>query len=84
MPPAAVSDFLEWDKNSTAQQQFGRLLNHELRLDDLISPAPGVQPLQDDRPINEYWVMRRMGNREYLAATWRSTIARIEGKTQPQ
>jgi predicted membrane-bound spermidine synthase len=80
LPPAAVADFLEWDPDSTAQRQFDRLLKKELSLDDLIGPAPGVPALQDDRPINEYFVLRRLEDREYRKGLWRYILARVGWK----
>lgn len=75
LPPLAVADFLEWDPASSAQQQFARILQHELPLDDLIGLAPAVPALQDDRPVNEYFVLRRLGNREYRKSLWRHLLA---------
>ena len=80
LPPLAVADFLEWDPASSAQQQFARVLQHELPLDDLIGLAPGVPALQDDRPVNEYFVLRRLGNREYRKSMWRYLLARVGWK----
>jgi hypothetical protein len=33
-------------------------LGQEIQLDDLIRQNPGIPALQDDRPINEYYLMR--------------------------
>jgi len=81
LPPAAVADFLEWDPDSTAQRQFDRLLHKELSLDGLIAPARGVPALQDDRPVNEYFVVRRMGNRAYLKSMWAYLLRRVGWRT---
>ncbi len=81
MPPAAVADFLEWNRDSTAQHQFDRLLHKELPLDALIDPAPNIPALQDDRPVNEYFILRRMGNREHLKSLWTYFLVRVGWKT---
>jgi spermidine synthase len=80
LPGAAVNDFLEWNPESTAQQQFDRLLKQEVALDDLIAPDPGVPALQDNRPINEYFVLRRIENPDYRESLWKELL----GKFRPQ
>lgn len=59
MPAAAVTDMMEWDLQSTPQQQFAAVLNTRTTLDQLIAEAPDLPPLTDDRPINEYYLLRR-------------------------
>lgn len=57
LPPAAAADFVELGPKSTAREQFEVLLAGETALDALASaPAPA---LSDDRPINEYYFLRR-------------------------
>jgi spermidine synthase len=80
LPPSAVADFLEWDPAFNAQQQFSRILNKELSIDDLIGPDPGVPALQDDRPVNEYFVLRRLEDREYMKSMWKNFLARVGWK----
>lgn len=80
LPPAAVADFLEWNQGSTAQQQFDRILQKELPLDALINPDAGVPALQDDRPVNEYFILRRLGNREYVKSLWTRLLLRVGRK----
>jgi spermidine synthase len=65
MPAAAVADFIEWAAPSTdttdvvAFRQLDALLQQELPLDKLVAAAPGTPALTDDRPINEYFALRR-------------------------
>ena len=65
MPQSAVSDFVEWagPSNDTpavvATNQFRALIDHEISVDQLITAAPGTPALTDDRPINEYFALRR-------------------------
>jgi hypothetical protein len=61
MPVRAVADLLEWGPEDSAEDQLGDVLDAELSVDDLIRRDPGVPALQDDRPINEYYLLRRMG-----------------------
>jgi len=61
MPERAVADLLEWGPEDNAGDQLGDVLDQELPLDDMIRQDPAVPALQDDRPINEYYLLRRMG-----------------------
>jgi len=58
MPPAAIVDMMEWGPAPDADQQFRIVLDSETPLDRLIEDA-AVPPLQDDRPVNEYYLYRR-------------------------
>src|SRR5581483_10320142 len=59
MPPAAVADILEWGPGHTAEQQFGLILRDEISLDQILEFKDiDVQPLDDDRPVNEYYLLR--------------------------
>ena len=57
MPQAAVRDLLEMGPQKTGAKQFQALLNTEVSIDTLI--AEGAEGLRDDRPINEYFFLRR-------------------------
>jgi spermidine synthase len=59
LPPAAAADFVEWGPEPSAEGLFAQLLNHELPIEQLISPAPATPALSDDRPINEYYLLRQ-------------------------
>ncbi|HEY1272426.1 MAG TPA: hypothetical protein VGF08_10600, partial [Terriglobales bacterium] len=59
LPASASQDLLEWGPAPTAEQQFEIMLRQEILLQQLIAPAPGVPALTDDRPINEYYFLRR-------------------------
>jgi spermidine synthase len=58
MPAGAAADFVEWGPEPSAEGQFKALLRRELSLDQMISGAPQVPALQDDRPENEYFILR--------------------------
>ena len=60
MPPSAIADLLEWGPETTAARQFDRVLRAELPIEQLIAAAPGTPALHDDRPINEYYLLRRL------------------------
>jgi spermidine synthase len=77
MPPAAAADLVEWGPAQDAEGQFDGVLRQELSLDGLIQRAPDVPALQDDRPINEYFLLRRIADSGYRRALWRRLLAHV-------
>ena len=61
VPPDAAHDLMEWGPASTPEEQFGIVLSHEVSLEALIQQAPNAPALQDDHPLNEYFILRRLG-----------------------
>jgi predicted membrane-bound spermidine synthase len=59
LPPEAVPDLLEWGPRQTAEEQFAAVLEREVAVDALIARDPEAPVLVDDRPLNEYFVVRR-------------------------
>jgi hypothetical protein len=59
LPPAAVTDLLEFGPHHSAEEQFAEVTKSEFSLDSIIARASGDVPaLQDDRPVNEYYLLR--------------------------
>jgi spermidine synthase len=58
MPAAAIQDLIEWGPQPTPELQLGAVLNTEFSLNQLIARSPGTPALQDDRPANEYFMVR--------------------------
>ena len=58
IPPAAATDLLEWGPEPTPELEFANVLKKEISLDQLIAEAPQAPALQDDRPENEYYILR--------------------------
>lgn len=58
MPAAAVTDMMEWGPAPTPEKEVDMLLSHPSSPDAIIALAPGTPSLQDDRPINEYFLLR--------------------------
>jgi spermidine synthase len=58
MPARAVADMMAWGPAATPTDQFNRMLRTDLTPQKLISRAPGTPALQDDRPVNEYDILR--------------------------
>ncbi len=59
MPQSAAADLLEWGPQKDAERQFGALLKNETSIDQMIAEASATPALQDDMPVNEYYLIRR-------------------------
>lgn len=59
MPANAIPDLVEWTPQFTPERLFRVPLSHEMTLDDVIARAPRAPALQDDRPVNEYYFLRK-------------------------
>ncbi len=62
MPDDAVTDFTEWSRSqgrASAILAFNTLLRSEIPIETVIAESPAMPALSDDRPINEYYVLRR-------------------------
>jgi spermidine synthase len=70
IPSPAVNDLAEWDVTSkegaldAAEDRLSDLLRGEMNVDQLIAVSPQTPSLTDDRPINEYYVVRRWQGRD--------------------
>jgi spermidine synthase len=60
MPMKAAADFVEWGPESDPQKEFDLVLKRELSLKDLVAESPATPPITDDRPINEYYLLRTL------------------------
>jgi predicted membrane-bound spermidine synthase len=58
LPPAAAADLVEWGPSATAEGQFNQVLAGQLSLEEIIAADPAVPALEDDQPINEYYLLR--------------------------
>ena len=65
LPPAAAADLIEWGPAVSAEQQFAQVLNQEVPLDRLTNLVREIPSLEDDRPVNEYYILRRLRNPAY-------------------
>ena len=55
----AQRDLLEWGPFATAEEQFGAVVHKEISLESLMAGDPEAPMLTDDRPVNEYYMLRR-------------------------
>jgi predicted membrane-bound spermidine synthase len=58
MPASAAKDLMEWGPKATPDGQLGAVLNQEISAASLIAEDSSAPALQDDRPINEYYLIR--------------------------
>jgi len=58
MPPSAAADLVEWGPFRTAEEQFAAVLKNEVPVDVLVGMDKDAPALQDDRPVNEYGLLR--------------------------
>jgi spermidine synthase len=68
MPARATQDFVEWGPEPSAERQFAVILGRELSLDQMIAGSPHTPALQDDRPENEYYLLRQRLPQRWLPA----------------
>ncbi len=59
LPVLAARDFTEWNPGETPAQMYMNIVYRELRIETILKPE-SVPPLTDDRPINEYYLIRRL------------------------
>jgi spermidine synthase len=69
MPANAVTDMMEWGPAETEEEQLGLMLSAESTTEQMIALAPATPALRDDRPINEYFLLRTKGGRLRSRAT---------------
>jgi spermidine synthase len=70
MSTAAVADMLEWGPGTTAEQQFALVLGVQIPLARILEFNDiDVQALDDDRPVNEYYLLRA-----WLPSRWSKAI----------
>jgi spermidine synthase len=62
LPPAAATDLVEWGPYHTPEEQFAAVLKNEVPIDAIIALDKKAPALTDDRPINEYYLMRQLLN----------------------
>jgi len=58
MPASAVRDMMEWVADPNPRRLWHDMLAHEVVVDELAPGSTGVA-ITDDRPLNEYFLLRR-------------------------
>jgi hypothetical protein len=72
MPPSAAADLIEWTHFTSAEQLFAAMLNREVPVSKVIALHSTAPAVQDDRPVNEYDLLRTTGAR--LHWSWLETF----------
>lgn len=70
MPASAAADLVEWGPFPTAEQQFAAVLKNEVPIDRIVALDVYAPAMQDDRPVNEYYMLR-----DALAWLYREVVA---------
>jgi spermidine synthase len=68
MPPQAAADLVEWGPYPTAEQQWQAVLGKEVPISQILARDVFAPAVQDDRPINEYNELRKLGAWLYKGA----------------
>jgi spermidine synthase len=63
LPAAAAADLIEWGPFHSAEKEFAAVLDRSVNLDELIAGSPATPAMTDNRPINEYYSIRRFRHR---------------------
>jgi spermidine synthase len=75
MPASAVIDMMEWGPETTADQQIQQDLAQEVSPSELIALSPQSPSLSDDKPVNEYYLLRE--TTKHWLSTKNKTIVAI-------
>ena len=59
IPQSAVADLAEWAEGGRVDANLNAVVQSEFSPDQLIGESPGAPAMQDDRPVNEYCLLRK-------------------------
>ena len=59
----AAADLTEWGPYPTPEEQFGDVIRRQASIQDVIAFAPDAPTMTDDRPVNEYYLLRQLSGR---------------------
>jgi spermidine synthase len=65
LPPSAAADLVEWGPLPTAEQIFAGMLRREVPIGRVIAVDSRAPAMEDDRPVNEYDMLRSQGARRH-------------------
>jgi predicted membrane-bound spermidine synthase len=60
MPPDAISDMMEWAPGQKLEEQINLMLSQEVNINQFVALSPSTPALSDDRPTNEYYLLRTL------------------------
>jgi spermidine synthase len=61
MPATAKADLLEWGNFASPEQGFALELHNEVPIEKVLAQMPNAPAMRDDRPVNEYFLLRLFG-----------------------
>jgi hypothetical protein len=64
MPILAVQDMEEWLPSLHPEGSFSEILSLERSPGEIIGASPDTPAMRDDRPVNEYFLIRRLSRHE--------------------
>jgi predicted membrane-bound spermidine synthase len=67
MPESAVRDLVEWPFEPTAAQELSEILQRETSMAQFLAFDPDAQAMRDDRPVNEYVILRELNGSRFQA-----------------
>lgn len=70
LSPDAARDLMEWGPASNPTAQFEMVLSRERSLSSIIQEDSAVSALRDDRPVNEYFLLRRLRDPLFEKKVW--------------
>lgn len=78
LPASAATDLIEWGPSATPEQQFKLVLDREVSVASIVAEDPGAPALSDDRPVNEYFLLRRFRQRSFRKTVEHQVLNRSE------
>jgi len=66
MPPSALADLTEWTGEGSAEADLNMVVQSEFPPDQLTVDSPQTPAMQDDRPLNEYCLLRKKLGRSLI------------------
>ena len=67
MPEAAVRDLFEWPYSRTPERELDYAVGKEKSINTLIAADVNAPAMQDDRPVNEYLILRTLEANHFKA-----------------
>jgi len=59
LPASASRDLMEWFPRNTVTEVYAAMLSREMNAESILGKAPNAPMMRDDRPVNEYYFLRR-------------------------
>jgi len=69
MPQSAVRDLMEWSFAPTAEEEMNYVLRKEIPIAQMLTADPNAVAMQDDRPVNEYVLLRKLKGSRFQAGS---------------